>query len=203
MEFIVFLKGLAIGYAMAVPIGPAGVLCLRTTLAGGRMRGMSIGLGAATADLVLASVAAFGLTFVSDLIIREQFWLRVGGGVLLLGLGIRLLRIRQKEPVVPFLEKNWLRSYCSVILLGLTNPMTVFSFLAVFAFFGLGHAMTLLAGSLLVVGVFVGSSLWFVTLGYIATSFRRQLESGGSQWVNKVAAFLILACSVAAFASLM
>lgn len=202
MELILFLKGVAIGYAMAIPIGPAGVLCLRTTLTGGRMRGMSIGLGAATADLILASVAAFGLTFVSDMIVREQFWLRVGGGALLLVLGIRLLMLRKKEPVVPFLEKNWIGSYCSVILLGLTNPMTVFSFLAVFAFFGLGHAMTLLAGSFLVFGIFIGSSLWFVTLGYVATSFRKQLESGGSQWVNRVAAFLILACGVAAFASL-
>jgi threonine/homoserine/homoserine lactone efflux protein len=203
VELIVFLKGVAIGYAMAIPIGPAGVLCLRTTLTGGRMRGMSIGLGAATADLVLAGVAAFGLTFVSDMIVREQFWLRVGGSALLLVLGIRLLTIRQKEAVVPFLEKTWIRSYSSVILLGLTNPMTVFSFLAVFAFFGLGDTMTLFAGSLLVLGVFIGSGLWFVTLGYLATSFRRHLESGGSQWVNRVAAFLVIACGVAAFASVM
>jgi threonine/homoserine/homoserine lactone efflux protein len=203
MDLIVVLKGLAIGYAMAVPIGPAGVLCIRKTLANGRTSGMSIGLGAATADMVLASVAAFGLTFVSDLIVREQFWLRVGGGTLLLVLGIRLFMVRQKDPVVPFLEKTWIGSYCSVILLGLTNPMTVFSFLAVFALFGLGQGMTLLAGSLLVLGVFAGSSLWFVTLGYIARSFRRQLESGGFELVNRLAAFLIIACSVAAFASVL
>jgi threonine/homoserine/homoserine lactone efflux protein len=203
MELVFFLKGVAIGYVMAVPIGPAGVLCIRKTLASCRTSGMSIGLGAATADLVLASVAAFGLTFVSDLIVREQFWLRVGGGTLLLILGIRLFMVRQKDPVVPFLEKTWIGSYCSVILLGLTNPMTVFSFLAVFALFGLGQGMTLLAGSLLVFGVFAGSSLWFLTLGYVATSFRSQLESGGFQWVNGIAAGLIIACSIAAFMSVM
>jgi len=203
MDLIVFLKGLAIGYAMAVPPGPAGVLCIRKTLTSGRSSGMSIGLGAATADFVLAAIAAFGLTFVSDLIVREQLWLRVGGGTLLLVLGIRLFLVRQKDPVVPFLEKTWIGSYSSVILLGLTNPMTVFSFLAVFALFGLGHEMTLLAGSLLVFGVFTGSSLWFFTLGYVATSFRKQLESGGFQWVNGIAAFLIIACSIAAFVSVL
>jgi threonine/homoserine/homoserine lactone efflux protein len=203
MELIVFLKGLAIGYAMGVPPGPAGVLCIRKTLANGRTSGMSIGLGAATADTILAAIAAFGVTFVSDLIVREQFWLRIGGGTLLFVLGIRLFLVQQKDPVVPFLEKTWIGSYVSVILLGLTNPMTVFSYFAVFAIFGLGQSMTLLNGCLVVSGIFIGSSLWFLTLSYLATSFRGRLESGGFQWVNRFAAFLVIACGVAAFVSVL
>jgi threonine/homoserine/homoserine lactone efflux protein len=203
MEFIVFLKGLAIGYAMALPPGPAGVLCIRKTLASGRTSGMSIGLGAATADTILSGIAAFGVTFVADLIVREQLWLRIGGGMLLLALGIRLFLVQQKDPVVPLLEKTWLGSYVSVILLGLTNPMTVFSFFAVIAAFGLGQSMTLLNGGLVVAGIFAGSSLWFLTLSYLATSFRARLESGGFQWVNRIAAFLIIVCAVAAFVSLL
>jgi threonine/homoserine/homoserine lactone efflux protein len=203
MDLFVFLKGLAIGYAMAVPPGPAGVLCIRKTLASGRRDGMSIGLGAATADMMLASVAAFGVAFVSDLIVREQLWLRIGGGTLLFALGIRLFLVQQKDPVVPFLEKTWIGSYVSVILLGLTNPMTVFSFFAVFAIFGLGQSMTLLNGCVVVSGIFAGSSLWFLTLSYLATSFRGRLESGGFQWVNRFAAFLIIACGVAAFVSVL
>ena len=151
----------------------------------------------------IGRIAAFGVTFVSDLIVREQFWLRIGGGTLLFALGIRLFLVQQKDPVVPFLEKTWFGSYVSVILLGLTNPMTVFSFFAVFATFGLAQSMTVLNGSLVVSGIFAGSSLWFFTLSYLATSFRGRLESGGFQWVNRFAAFLVIACGVAAFVSVL
>ena len=82
VEPIFFLKGLIIGFAKAVPIGPLGIMCVRKTLAEGRSRGLIIGLGAATADSLYGAIAAFGLTFVSDAIASQQFWLRlVGGGV--------------------------------------------------------------------------------------------------------------------------
>ncbi len=97
MEPILFVKGLIIGFAMAVPIGPAGILCIRKTLAEGRSRGLIVGLGAATADMLCGSIAAFGLTFVLDVIAAQQFWLRLVGGGLMLFLGIRTLRAKRKD----------------------------------------------------------------------------------------------------------
>ena len=202
MEPIFFLKGLIIGFAMAVPIGPLGIMCIRKTLAEGHSRGLIIGLGAATADSLYGSIAAFGLTFVSDVIASQSFWLRLVGGGLLLFLGIRTFRARRKDPIVPFDNKGLLGSYVSALLLALTNPVTIFAFVAVFAAFGLGHTLIIISACILVLGVFTGSCLWFLTLGYVATFFRKKLDSGGLRWVNRIAGTLIMLCGVAAFVSL-
>jgi threonine/homoserine/homoserine lactone efflux protein len=202
MEPIFFLKGLIIGFAMAVPIGPIGIMCIRKTLAEGHSRGLIIGLGAATADALYGSIAAFGLTFVSEVIASQHFWLSLVGGGLLLFLGIRTFRARRKDEIIPFDNKGSLGSYISAFLLALTNPVTIFAFVAVFAAFGLGHRIIIISACMLALGVFIGSCLWFLTLSYVATSFRKKLDSGGLRWVNRIAGVLIFLSGVAAFASL-
>jgi threonine/homoserine/homoserine lactone efflux protein len=202
MELIFFLKGLIIGFAMAVPIGPIGIMCIRKTLAEGHSRGLIIGLGAATADSLFGIIAAFGLTFVSDVVTSQAFWLRLIGGGLLLFLGIRTLLAKRKDPIMPFENKGLLGSYISSFLLALTNPVTIFAFVAVFAAFGLGHRLNIISACILVLGVFVGSCLWFFGLGYIATLFRKKLDSGGLRWVNRISGALIILSGIAAFVSL-
>jgi threonine/homoserine/homoserine lactone efflux protein len=202
MEPIFFLKGLIIGFAMAVPIGPIGIMCIRKTLAEGHSRGLIIGLGAATADSMYGIIAAFGLTFVSDVIATQHFWLRLVGGGLLLFLGIRTFRAKRKDPSIPLDNKGLLRSYVSSFVLALTNPVTIFAFVAVFAAFGLGHRLSIISACILVLGVFAGSCLWFLALGYVATLFRKKLDSGGLRWVNRISGVLIILSGVAAFVSL-
>ena len=202
MEPIFLLKGLIIGFGMAVPIGPIGIMCIRKTLAEGHTRGLIIGLGAATADSLYGIIAAFGLTFISDAIATQHFWLRLVGGALLLFLGIRTFRAKRKDPAIPSDNKGMLRSYATAFLLALTNPVTIFAFVAVFAAFGLGHRLVLLSACTLVLGVFAGSCLWFLTLGYVATLFRKRLDSGGLRWVNRIAGVLIILSGVGAFVSL-
>src|SRR5206468_1632019 len=77
MDPTLFLRGLLIGLAIAAPVGPIGVLCIRRTLAEGRLVGFITGLGAATADATYGAVAAFGLTFISGFLITQQSWLRL------------------------------------------------------------------------------------------------------------------------------
>lgn len=203
MELIFFLKGLIIGFAMAVPIGPVGVLCIRKTLAEGHSRGMIIGVGAATADSLFGIIAAFGLTFISDVIATQHLWLSLAGGVVLLILGIRTLTLKRKDPVDRLDNKGWLGSYISAFFLALTNPLTIFAFIAVFAVFGLGHSIEIISACMLVLGVFTGSCLWFLTLSYVATLFRKNLEAGGLSWVNKIAGVLIIMSGLAAFVNVM
>lgn len=202
MELVFFLKGLIIGFAMAVPIGPVGIMCIRKTLSEGHSRGMVIGLGAATADSLFGSIAAFGLTFVSDMIASQYFWLRLVGGGLLIFLGIRTFRARRKDAAIPLENNGLLGSYISAFLLALTNPVTIFAFVAVFAAFGVGQRLGIISACILVIGVFAGSFLWFLTLSYVATLFRKKLDSGGIRWVNRIAGILIILSGVAAFVSL-
>jgi threonine/homoserine/homoserine lactone efflux protein len=203
MEPIYFLKGLIIGFAMAVPIGPIGIMCIRKTLAEGHPRGLIVGLGAATADSLYGSIAAFGLTFVSDVIASQHFWLRLVGGGLLLFLGISTFRVKRKDPVIPSDNEDLLGSYVSAFFLALTNPVTIFAFVAVFAAFGLGHRLIVISACILVLGVFTGSCLWFLALGYVATLFRKKLDSTGLRWVNRISGSLIILSGVAALVSLL
>jgi threonine/homoserine/homoserine lactone efflux protein len=163
---------------------------------------MVIGLGAATADSLFGSIAAFGLTFVSDMIASQYFWLRLVGGGLLIFLGIRTFRARREDAAIPLENNGLLGSYISAFLLALTNPVTIFAFVAVFAAFGVGQRLGIVSACILVIGVFAGSFLWFLTLSYVATLFRKKLDSGGIRWVNRIAGILIILSGVAAFVSL-
>ncbi|MGB2867644.1 MAG: LysE family transporter [Bacteroidota bacterium] len=203
MEPIFLLKGMIIGFAMAVPIGPIGIMCIRKTLTEGHSRGMIIGFGAATADALYGSIAAFGLTFLSDAIASQQFWLRLVGGGLLLFLGIRTLRPKRDDPAIPLTNKGLLGSYVSAFLLALTNPVTIFAFIAVFAAFGVGNKVGVLSACILVLGVFAGSCLWFLGLGYVATVFKKRLNSNGFKWVNRISGALIILSGIAALGSLL
>src|SRR6185295_15897800 len=86
-----FLKGVAIGFTIAVPVGPVGVLCLKRSLRDGRLTGLVSGLGAAVADAIYGMVAAFGLTFITDELVAHRHALQLGGGAFLLFLGIKML----------------------------------------------------------------------------------------------------------------
>jgi threonine/homoserine/homoserine lactone efflux protein len=95
-----------------------------------------------------------------------------------------------------------LGSYLSAFLLVLTNPVTIFAFVAVFAAFGLGHKLFVVSACILVIGVFTGSGLWFLILSYVATTFRKKLDSDGLRWVNRIAGVLIILSGAAALVSL-
>ena len=199
MDAGILIKGVIIGFVMAVPIGPLGVLCIRKTLTEGRARGLIVGLGAATADALYCSIAAFGLTFVSDMIETNQLWVRLFGGLLLLALGIRTLQAKRKDPRVPEDRTGFWGIFVSSFLIAVTNPLTIFAFVAVFAAFGLASELGLVAAFMLVIGVFVGSVLWFLTLGSVARLFQKSLNAGGLRWVNRVAGILIIVSGVVVF----
>lgn len=202
MEFMFFLKGIAIGFAMAVPVGPIGILCIRKTLTEGRLRGLVIGLGAATADLFYGTVAAFGLTFISDTLVSQKFWIRLIGGALLLFLGIRIFRAKPKNPKIRLNSNGILRSYLTSVFLTLTNPLTIFAFIAVFAALGLGEGLSYFSSSIIVTGVFIGSALWFLILSSGTLFFRKKLDLVGLGWVNKIAGILIILSGLIAIGSL-
>lgn len=203
MDLVFFLKGILIGFAMAVPVGPIGILCIRKTLTEGRIRGLIIGLGAATADLLYGCVAAFGLTVISDTLDSQRIWIRIVGGALLFILGIRIFRAKPTDPKFSSNTNGMLRSYLSTILLTLTNPLTIFAFIAIFAALGIGVGLGYLNATLLVVGVFIGSSLWFVLLSSGVTLFRKKLDLVGLRWVNRIAGILVILSGVIAIVSLL
>jgi len=187
-----FLKGLAIGFSIAAPVGPIGVLCIRRSLAHGFGIGLATGLGAAVADATYGCVAAFGLTAISTFLVRQQLWLGFIGGAFLCYLGVRTLMSRPSEKSVETTTTGLFASFASTLFLTLTNPMTILSFLAVFAGLGLGKSPSYGAAAVLVGGVFVGSALWWLILSMGVALFRSRMTTRSLRWVNRFSGALIL-----------
>ena len=197
MEF--FLKGIGLGFAIAAPVGPIGLLCIQRTLNAGLLTGLVSGLGAATADALYGFVAAFGLSLVTAFLVGQRFWLAVGGGLFLLWLGVSTFRAEPASAeasaqggVAP---GSLLAAYGSTLLLTITNPMTILAFVAIFAGAGLagstGGATS--ASAWLVAGVFVGSAAWWLLLSGGVSLLRERINAGTMRWINRVAGGVIVA----------
>ena len=189
------LKGMAVGLAIAVPVGPIGLLCIRRSVAQGRSAGLATGLGAATADAAYGAIAAFGLTAVSSALIAQQFWLRLGGGVFLLILAVRIALATPATATEPTESTGLLAAYASTALLTLANPVTILSFAAVFAGLGVTAGGGIGAAVSVVSGVFLGSALWWLLLSGAASQLRTRIDARGLKWLNRLSGTILLAFS--------
>jgi threonine/homoserine/homoserine lactone efflux protein len=199
MDLAPFVQGLIIGVAVAAPVGPMSVLCMRRTLAGGFAVGLLSGFGIASADALYGSVAAFGITVVSDLLVGQQALLRWVGGAFLLYLGVRTLRSRPADRPAQAERGGLVGTYLSTLGLTLTNPTTILSFAAIFAGLGVGAAGSgRLAPALVVAGVFLGSALWWLALSGGISALRARLTPATLRWANVASGLVIGGFGVAA-----
>ncbi len=197
-----FIRGIAVGFVIAAPVGPIGVLCIRRTLAYGRIPGLFSGLGAALADAFYGCIAAFGITAVSSFLIDNVTSLRLVGGVVLCLLGLRTFLANPAEDGEDPQARTLLGAFGSTFFLTLTNPMTILAFAAVFAGLGLGtRSASLVAAAALVGGVFLGSALWWVGLSAATGLFHGKLGSEVLHSVNRVSGALIGGFGIAAIAT--
>jgi threonine/homoserine/homoserine lactone efflux protein len=205
VDLSTFLRGLAIGLSIAAPVGPIGVLCIRRTLADGRAIGFASGLGAATADGLYGAVAAFGLSLVTNALVDQRLWLQAGGGIFLCYLGVRTWLAVPGVTSGPAAGGRGLTTaWASTFALTLTNPATIISFAAIFAGLGLGRSVGGYgAASLTVLGVFLGSALWWLILSTGVGLLRSAFTRDRLRWVNRSAGVIITAFGIAALISLM
>jgi threonine/homoserine/homoserine lactone efflux protein len=189
-----WLKGMLIGFAIAAPVGPIGLLCIQRTLARGRWSGVLSGLGAASADAVYGCIAGFGLASLAGLLLAWQMELRLVGGLFLLYLGWRtwLTPPAAEQARVRPSRAGLLGDYLSTLALTLTNPVTILAFLGIFAGLGLaGGAGDFTAAGALVLGVFAGSLLWWLLLAGGVGLLRRRLSPMVLRWINLASGLLI------------
>ena len=185
------IRGLAAGLIIAAPVGPVNLLCIRRTLEKGWKSGMVSGLGAALADTLYGAIAGFSITLAIQLLIREEFWIRLVGGILLMVIGVVYYRMPSRSleagPDVSSVNSD----FVSAFLLNVTNPTTVLSFLAVLATLGIGRQRPLWQTSLLVAGIFCGSMIWWTILVSAANRLRSRITDRTMRWMNHVAAIAI------------
>lgn len=190
-EFELLIRGLLAGLAIAVPVGPVNVLCISRTLSKGWRSGLASGLGAATADTLYGSIAGFSITFIIRFLVREEFWIRLFGGILLILIGVVYYFKRPQALKGEKRGETKQTDYTSALFLTLTNPTTVLSFLAVLAAIGMSQHKTWWLTLFLVLGIFLGSMLWWMVLIGIVNRFRDRFNDGTMLWMNRIAGLAI------------
>ena len=199
------LKGIVVGIVIAIPVGPVGVLCIRRTIFSGRFAGLLSGLGAATGDAVFGIIAGFGLTVIADLLLGYQQWLRIIGAAFLLYIGGKAFFAEPASGANGVRDsQNLLRMFASTFVLTLTNPITLLSFVAIFAAVGLtGRHATLVSAAILVLGIWLGSLLWWLALSIGAGVWRRFLDERHLRWINRGSGGILVLCGIALIGALL
>jgi len=184
----ILFKGIGIGFAVAAPVGPIGLLCVKRTLEQGRAMGLATGLGAAAADAGYGVMVAAGLSLSGVLLAYAQP-LQLVGGLLIVWLGLLSLRRYFRPKGVPHTARapktNRLAvAFGSSFLLTLSNPMTILAFVALISGLGASTANTVNTAYVLVAGVFFGSALWWFLLVGITALARSRLPDRAMGWLD-------------------
>lgn len=187
----IFLKALAIGFVIALPVGPIGILCINRAMSHGFSVGLLTGLGAATADGVYGLIAALGISVITNFLIKEVFWIQLIGGVFLCYLGLSII-IQSRKPIPPAQTKSK-GIFITTFFLTLTNPATILAFIAIFAGLGFGSDYeSVAAGITLVTGIFLGSLLWWLILSGFASFLGRRFGATFRKTVGVASGSLIV-----------
>jgi threonine/homoserine/homoserine lactone efflux protein len=197
MDLGIFVRAVLVGLAMAAPIGPVNVLCVQRTVAHGRLVGFVSGLGAAAADALYGFVGGVGVSFVSDFLMRQRLWLRLGGGGLLIVMGLRMLIARPVREARPDTAQTLAADWLSTFVLTLSNPTTIFTFGAVFAGLGMAEApKSPVNAAQMLLGVFTGSGLWWLVLSQGIGALRSRILEDATRKIDVVAGVVVLGMGV-------
>jgi threonine/homoserine/homoserine lactone efflux protein len=200
---LLLLEGILIGLIVAVPVGPLGLLCVNRALALGALCGLASGLGVATADAFAAGIAALGITLVSGFLYEHQIALRLIGGVFLCYLGYKIYRTNPRSQQPPSNVSGLFSAYATTFALTFSNPVTILSFVAIYAGWGVeslrGHY---LGAAILSLGVFLGSALWWMLMFIGLTVFRDVFSARVLGFVHKVSGTIIAGFGVVLLLSL-
>jgi threonine/homoserine/homoserine lactone efflux protein len=195
-------RGFVLGLTIAAAVGPISLLTIRRTLAHGRVYGLASGLGVALADGTYAAIAAFGLTAITSVLVDGRVVLGLVGGAILIVLGVRTILSRPSEAATIAERPGLVAAFGSIFAQTMTNPMTILSFGGLFA--GLGLTGTGGAdAALLVLGVFLGSSAWWVILTFVVARLRSRVTIPVLTWVNRISGTAVLLFGVAAIVGAM
>lgn len=197
-----FFKGFLIGLSIAAPVGPIGVLCINRTLAAGLMVGLLSGLGAAVADAIYGCIAGFGLVAVSQFLLTHQLFIRLIGGAFLLYLGLKTFLSSALVRATTDKATTLWQDFSSTLLLTLTNPATIISFIAIYTSLGIVQKNASYTEAVVIVlGVFLGSLTWWCTLSSGVSLIRHKLSEKIIKWINRFSGLILISFGLLAVTS--
>jgi len=185
---VVLLQGYIVGVAIAAPVGPIGLLCIRRTIEHGIFMGFATGMGAAIADTFYGAIAAFGVSAALEFLQGHQTGFRIVGGLFLLVVAVRAFAQKpaaeeQEVARIPD-SRTAIAGFMTGLTLTLTNPATILAFIAVFAGFGLGANLGYFDAATMVLGVFLGASSWWLALSSGVAAVRHRITEQGLTLLN-------------------
>ncbi|MFZ6050035.1 LysE family translocator [Pseudomonas sp. CR3202] len=193
MEALLFLKSVLIGLSIAAPVGPIGLLCIQRSLGHGARIGFISGLGAAAADACYGALGAFGIGALTHSFVTLATPLALAGALFLAWMGLKMLRATPSEHAAGAGDPaRALPAFVSVFLLTLSNPLTILSFIAIFATLSSGETLSATSGLVMVLGVFCGSALWWLALSLGVATVRHRLDARAMQWIDRTAGVVLL-----------
>ncbi len=192
------LKGILIGFVVAVPVGPVGMICMKNSITNGKRLGYISALGAASADTIFGILAVFGVTLISKFLFQNNDIITLSGGGILILIGFRSVFSKQELKEVKVTKLGFIQSYISTFLLTSTNPMTIVAFMSILAVFGVSKSKcTGTMAVVLITGIFLGSALWFSILTNLADFFGKKVKYTKLLLINKFFGVAIILFGVA------
>lgn len=204
MELTTFFKGLALGFVLAMSVGPIALLCISSTLRRGPRLGLAVGLGAATADGIYGFAAALGLSLLVSLMSDYELVLKIMGGTFLIYLGWKIMTSTFTTKRVEVNAKELFKTYFLVVGLTLINPMTIATYMGAFAGMGIGNtggdpALSIFLG----LGALIGSACWHSVLVSVSTLMKIRIKDHHLMWLNKCSGALLCFFGLVSFSSIM
>ncbi len=193
-----FFKGILIGLMFGVPIGAVGAMTVQRTLDRGFGAGLLTGLGSSAADCLYACVGVFGLTFISDFLLKYRTIITIIGGAFVLTMGISQL-VKKPAENAPQKSADGAKMFLSSFAVGITNPAAILTFLFAFTYFGIAEISGALNGILLVMGVFIGTYIWWGALSGVVCIIKRKSGNRGLPYMNKVFGVILIIFSAVIF----
>ena len=180
------LRGILIGLLFGLPVGAVGTMTVQRTWKVGIKAGLFTGLGSSVADCFYAVVGVFGLTLISDFLLKYQAVINIFGGSFVLFMGIRLLIKKDDSAGTKAETANPVKMFLSSFAIGITNPAAILTFLFAFSYFGISAGAGLLRGIWLVSGVFVGTYTWWGTLTAVTYIIKKKTEKFSFRYMNRI-----------------
>lgn len=205
MELQFLIKGIIVGLVVSTPIGPMGVLCVQRTLNKGKSSGFSSGMGIATADAIFALIAGLGISFIIHFLSEQQLIIKMIGGLVITFIGLKIFIANPVKQLKKHRRegKNLFEDFISILFMALSNPLTIFLYIAIFAGLNLNDVSTGYSSALLVAaGIFVGASISWFAISTIVNFFRAKIRLRRLMWINRIAGITIILFGVFAICSL-
>lgn len=186
-----FFRGLLIGLLFGVPAGAVGAMTVQRTWNYGMKAGLLTGMGSSVADCIYACIGAFGMTIISEFLLKYQNVINLAGGGLILYMGLHLILGKKEADEVPSVSGR-VKMFLSSFLVGITNPAAILTFLFAFSYFGISGETNFLQGMWLVVGVFLGTYLWWGALSVAVNIMKSRQKKDNFQTMNRI--FGVILC---------